>query len=116
MIDEKFELVLETIEGSSHKLLYSPQRLYYFLGRGITPLELSGSFTGVTEALREFNKYSKRTALLPKRVELEADVPLDSLTTKAELLSFADNEGIAVAKGMTSPKQIKKFLKDRISQ
>ena len=113
MNDEIFQRDLLTVEGSKYSLLYSPVRLYHFSSKGNTPLELMGGFTCRTEALMQFERYNKRLALTTEvvRVELSENVLLDDLSTKVELLSYAEQYNIEVPSGLSHPKQIKKMLK-----
>jgi hypothetical protein len=113
MSDEIFQRDLITVEGSKYSLLYSPVRLYHFSSKGNTPLELIGGFTCCTDAIIQFERYNKRLALTTEviRVKLSENVLLDDLTTKVELLSYADKYNIEVPSGLSNPKQIKKMLK-----
>jgi hypothetical protein len=113
MNDEIFQRDLLTVEGAKYSLLYSPVRLYHFSSKGNTPLELMGGFTCRTDALTQFERYNKRLALTAEviRVALSENVLLDDLTTKVELLSYAEQYNIEVPNGLSNPKQIKKMLK-----
>jgi|TARA_R110000822_G_scaffold64086_4_gene157503 hypothetical protein len=112
MSDDIFKRDMVTVEGSKYSLVYSPTELYHFSSKGNTPLELMGGFTGLTEALVQFDRYDRRLALSTevKRVEMTEHVLLEDLTTKTELLSYADMYNIDVPEGLSHPKQIKKLL------
>ena len=112
MSDDVFQQDLITVEGSKYALLYSPVELYHFSSKGNTPLELMGGFTCRIAALTQFERYDRRLALSTevKRVEITEHVLLEDLTTKIELLSFAEHHNITVPSGLSNPKQIKKLL------
>lgn len=113
MIEDRFEKALESVEKAQYKLLYDAHRAYYFSSKGNTPLELEGGFSGLRDALIQWDKYNARLLATKevKRVEIPDECVLEDLTTKIQLLSFAEKHGIEVASGMTNPKQLKKFLK-----
>ena len=112
MSDDIFQRDLITVEGAKYSLLYSPVELYHFSSKGNTPLELMGGFTCRTAALTQFDRYNRRLALSTevKRIEITEHVLLEDLTTKVELLSFAEQNNITVPSGLSNPKQIKKLL------
>ena len=112
MSDDIFQRDLITVEGAKYSLLYSPVELYHFSSKGNTPLELMGGFTGLTEALVQFDRYDRRLALsgVEERVEIHEYSVLEDLTTKVQLLSYAEHHNIAVPSGLSNPKQIKKLL------
>ena len=116
MNDEIFQQDLLTTEGAKYSLLYSSVRLYHFSSKGNTPLELMGGFTCRTDALVQFERYNRRLALSTEvvRVEISEDVLLDDLTTKVQLLSYAEHHNIEVPSGLSNPKQIKKLLQSTI--
>ena len=116
-MSEEFQKDLITVEGAKYKLLYSASQLYHFSSKGNTPLELSGGFTGRTEALVQFERYNRRLELSTevKLVEISEGVLLDDLTTKVELLSYAKKYNISVPSGLSNPKQIKKLLQSNLS-
>ena len=107
-----FQQDLMTIEGAKYSLLYSPVEMYHFSSKGNTPLELMGCFTCRIAALTQFDRYNKRLELSTevKRVEITEYTTLENLTTKVELLSFAEHNNIEVPSGLSNPKQIKKLL------
>lgn len=112
MVEQEFKKELTSVEGANYSLLFNPQSLYYFSSKGNTPSELLGGFSGLNDALTQWERYNARVGLTleVKRVDI-TDMELDSLTTKVELLSYAKANGIEVSDGMTNPKQLKKFLK-----
>ena len=116
MSDEVFQKDLVTVEGAKYSLLYSPVTLYHFSSKGNTPLELMGGFTCRTEALVQFERYNRRLSLVTEvvRVEIAENVLLDDLTTKVELLSYAEKFNIDVPSGLSNPKQIKKLLQSSL--
>ena len=116
MSDEIFQQNLVTVEGASYSLLYAPTRLYHFSSKGNTPLELMGGFTCRTDALVQFERYNRRLALSAEviRVPISEDVLLGDLTTKVELLSYAEHHNINVPSGLSNPKQIKKLLQSSL--
>ena len=116
MSELMFERDMESVEGAKYSLHFSPERLYHFSSKGTTPKELLGGFTGLRDALTQFDRYNSRieSSQVVKRVEIEDDCDLESLTTKVQLLSFADKFNIEVPSGLSNPKQIKKLLKAEV--
>jgi hypothetical protein len=112
MVEQEFKKELLSAEGAHYSLLFSPQSLYHFSSKGNTPTELLGGFSGLNDALTQWDRYNARVllSLEVKRVDV-TDVELDTLSTKIQLLSYAEANGIEVSDGMTNPKQLKKFLK-----
>ena len=108
MVEQEFKKELLSAEGAHYSLLFSPQSLYHFSSKGNTPTELLGGFSGLNDALTQWDRYNARVLL---SLEVKTDVELDTLSTKIQLLSYAEANGIEVSDGMTNPKQLKKFLK-----
>ena len=118
MNDEDFKMDLVTGKGSLYSLLYCPLRMYYFSSKGTTPIELMGSFTCRLEALTQFNTYDRRLTASEEvvRVKVTEDVVLADLTTKVELLSYAEHYNIEIPEALSNPKQIKKLLQTSLAE
>jgi hypothetical protein len=90
---------------TGYKLIFDG--LYRWSRNGVVAKELSGGFSRQREAFRALEAY--RAKLNPVS-GIESDASIEGLTSKADLLKWAENNGTEVPEKLKQPSAIKKFL------
>ena len=95
-------------EHTEYKLIFDG--LYRWSRNGVVAKELSGGFSRQREAHRALEAY--RASLTPIS-SITEDASLEGLTSKADLLKWAENNTVDVPTKLKQPSAIKKFLMGR---
>lgn len=95
-------------KGTEYELTYDG--LYRWVNKkGDAPAAISGGFTGPDSALMAFNVYNASLEFIAQKMSGEEE--LEALSTKRELLGYAEAHGIDIPeKYSKQPSSMKKFL------